>query len=435
MQPFKEYVEHLGTLLLPCRKFAPDELDRALDGQPSAVLKRLMPLAVLRATGAFFTGERLSRRTVKLLAPTISEGSVIFDPACGAGDLLLAATHYLPLEGSLRSTLERWGPQLAGRDIHSEFVAAAVLRIALAAVRRGARVDDESRSFASLLGEIRAGSCLDDADALPRATHIVMNPPFAPMAAREGCPWAAGSVNSAAVFLERMVRLAQPGTQVAVILPDVLRSGARYARWRALLESRLRITRVETVGQFAPDVDVDVFLLAGEVAGAALVNVGVCHWQAAKKAGQVVDDLFEVHVGALVPYRDEHRGPWRPVLVPRDLPPWGTVHATRARRRFSGRTENGPFVVVRRTSRPGDVARALGTIVVLREPAIVENHLLVLRPRDGRLRTCRRLLASLRRRETTQWLDQRIRCRHLTVGAVRELPLSADYASGSHSDG
>jgi len=35
----------------------------------------------------------------------------------------------------------------------------------------------------------------------------------------------------------------------------------------------------------------------------------------------------------------------------------------------------------------------------------------------------RGLLASLTDRRTKAWLDERIRCRHLTVSAVRDLPI------------
>jgi hypothetical protein len=38
------------------------------------------------------------------------------------------------------------------------------------------------------------------------------------------------------------------------------------------------------------------------------------------------------------------------------------------------------------------------------------------------VRTCRELLDILKDDQTTHWLDQRIRCRHLTVAALDELP-------------
>jgi hypothetical protein len=50
----------------------------------------------------------------------------------------------------------------------------------------------------------------------------------------------------------------------------------------------------------------------------------------------------------------------------------------------------------------------------------VDNHLLVLEPKAER--GIEELVQVLRRPETTEWLNQRIRCRHLTVDAVNQIP-------------
>jgi hypothetical protein len=56
------------------------------------------------------------------------------------------------------------------------------------------------------------------------------------------------------------------------------------------------------------------------------------------------------------------------------------------------------------------------------KPLAVENHLLVLRPLDGRVETCQELAAWLAEDEVQSVLDARIRCRHLTTAALREVP-------------
>jgi hypothetical protein len=38
------------------------------------------------------------------------------------------------------------------------------------------------------------------------------------------------------------------------------------------------------------------------------------------------------------------------------------------------------------------------------------------------LRDCEKLVQVLRRESTTEWLNERIRCRHLTVSAVADIP-------------
>ena len=79
-------------------------------------------------------------------------------------------------------------------------------------------------------------------------------------------------------------------------------------------------------------------------------------------------------------------------------------------------------MVVRRTSRPGDKYRAVGTVIRGHGLVAVENHLLVLRPKDRTVASCDRLLAVLKDAAANEFLDRRIRCRHLTVSALRDLP-------------
>ena len=56
------------------------------------------------------------------------------------------------------------------------------------------------------------------------------------------------------------------------------------------------------------------------------------------------------------------------------------------------------------------------------DPVAVENHLIVLLPKNGDVQTCRELVHRLRFAKTDAWLDSRLRCRHLTTGALAEMP-------------
>jgi hypothetical protein len=134
----------------------------------------------------------------------------------------------------------------------------------------------------------------------------------------------------------------------------------------------------------------------------------------------------KLSVGTVVPHRDPHRGPWAPYIEARDLPLGGCFDANHAaRRRHPGRRFEPPFVAIRRTSRPGQgQPRALGVLVKGARPVLVENHLLVCRPRDARL-SCEALLELLSATQTSAWLDERIRCRHLTVRALKDVPAAA----------
>ena len=116
-------------------------------------------------------------------------------------------------------------------------------------------------------------------------------------------------------------------------------------------------------------------------------------------------------------------GPVSPYLHAKHVPHWGEYRAGLETVAFAGRRFSPPFVVIRRTSSPTDQFRALGTLILGDQPVAVENHLLVCLPRFGGLEECRRLLAHLRAPRINRFLNSRIRCRHLTVGVVREIPL------------
>ena len=55
-------------------------------------------------------------------------------------------------------------------------------------------------------------------------------------------------------------------------------------------------------------------------------------------------------------------------------------------------------------------------------PVFVDNHLIVLKPISGTLRDCKKALAILKENQTNEWLDDKIRCRHLTVKIVSKIP-------------
>lgn len=62
------------------------------------------------------------------------------------------------------------------------------------------------------------------------------------------------------------------------------------------------------------------------------------------------------------------------------------------------------------------------------QPLAVDNHLITAKPQNGGEVECKRLLEVLESPEVSRWLDERIRCRHLTVGVVRSLPWTPGVA-------
>ena len=141
-----------------------------------------------------------------------------------------------------------------------------------------------------------------------------------------------------------------------------------------------------------------------------------------KTVKQTVGDKFIVSVGAVVPHRDKKKGPEFAYLHAGNTQAWSEIQRIAEKRKFDRRTFTPPFVVVRRTSRPGDNHRAVATLVLGSRQVAVENHLLVLSPRRGGVALCRALVKLLRSSETTEFLNGTMRCRHLTTASVSSLP-------------
>jgi len=428
MNSFSAYTAELGrytgdALVYSCKSVHTMDLDRSIFSAQEVErrLRSLIPIQQLRDAGSFFTGDDLASETAWLFKETISKQSVIIDPACGAGNLLLACSRKLPVKRtSLGKTLEVWGQSLAGLDLFEVFVEATKLRLILEAVCRGARPDivdiDEAKG---LLPHIQEGDAFQHAETLKQATHIIVNPPFYKMPAGKSCEWADGKINAAAKFMEFIANHARKGCLVSAILPDVLRSGSRYEKWRMLIAEKLDCAVLPS-GRFDRKTDVDVFLLSGAVSDSAKKT----DWLGVDKAKMCVGDFFDISIGPVVPYRDKRSGKAVPYIHPRNLVVWEEVKDVDLKEawKYSGTLKTPPFVAIRRTSSPSDTYRAAGTLIKGTQKIAVENHLIVARPKSGKVGECRKLLQILKNPKTNDFLNQRMRCRHLTVLAVREIP-------------
>lgn len=400
----------------------------ALNGQAAEQLRALVPRPVRRAEGAFFTGSQVRARFEQLLQDSPS----FWDPACGAGDLLLAAAGRLPLASGMTDTLRHWGKALHGGDLQPSFVQAAKVRLfLLAAARhkeRGDSIDIDVQAGTNLLRGIKVANAYAQLERRKSYNGtVLLNPPFGTVQAPPDCNWSSGSVSQAALMALTAASKLSIGRQFVAILPDVLRSGSRYTRWRSSLEAILDLDHIDLYGQFDDHTDIDVFLMSGRrrrrsVAGSRTDNL----WWPHRSSTSTIGDNFNVGVGTVVDNRDPHSGPNVPFLVARDLGDVMKIGEPDRMRRFSGRLFMPPFVAVRRTSRPGlrsgGSARAAGTLVTGSREIAVDNHIIAVEPRNGSIDECSRLIDVLNSKDTSVWLDNRIRCRHLTVGVVRSIP-------------
>ena len=140
MQDFSEYIESIDQLTKPGANISPlewrAELAQCLDGAPNRILRQQKHQAELKQQGAYFTGNKLATRVANAATKDTRPDALYYDPACGAGDLLLAVASRLPAAATLQGTLDEWGTRLAGCDISADFVRLAKTRLTLLAAKR-----------------------------------------------------------------------------------------------------------------------------------------------------------------------------------------------------------------------------------------------------------------------------------------------------------
>ena len=397
----------------------------SLNNGPAIELRQASGSHAQKAQGAFFTSASLAARAVSALGVSVHDSGFYFDPACGAGDLLLAIAKKMKLGSTVTETLAIWGNQLIGCDLSSVFVRAARARLALLAMQRtGYRESFTSKDLANLLPSITTADIHDCPDLYSKSARVVMNPPYVPVTVSKDCRWSSGLTNAAACFMADAISHSESGTRIVAILPDVIRSGTRYERWRTMVSRLAQVDHVELCGLFDKNADVDVFLLGVTVQDCARTDS--VRWTQDRDIDETVSDRFIICVGTVVPHRDPEEGVEHPYVDVRSLSPWSTRLLITNTRRYAGRVFRPPFVAIRRTSSPRDHSRAVATTVVGTRDVAVENHVIVCIPYDRSVESCQHLVARLMSRKTDQWLNGRIRCRHLTVGAVGGLPWWTD---------
>ena len=380
----------------------------------------LVPKSFLQKNGIFFTDKVLSELVVNKLTNS-NNSKTVYDPACGAGDLLLAFSNNLQVNSTLTKTLIHWNNFLSGTDIQEELVKTAQLRIALSAIMRGCCVDIRSeKEIYDVLTNIVCSDGLAENKYYSKASCIITNPPFSKTEKYITSSWGGNNVSTAAVFLDKCINYSETNCEIVAILPDVLRSGSRYKRWRNFIGAETSNAEIIVHGEFNSIVDIDIFIL--HVTKKQSTDT-ISWYNTNNTQHTTIGDMFDVHVGSVVPHRDKETGQLRKYLNSRNTPPASIMKHIDSTRRYIGSVHEGPFVVIRRTSSPRDKIRCIPTLVESGETIAIENHLIILKPKDKKLESCYKLFDILKSHETTGWVNKRIRCRHLTVSSVKEIPL------------
>ena len=209
---FSNYVETLqrlafGHVSRNPRSEDADVIDNALDGGPSFELAKSESLHDRRLMGAFFTGSAVADRMATHWCEHVEKFTYV-DPACGAGDLLLAVAQRLPALDSLKATLRSWGECLVGFDLDTRFISATKARLTLLARQRSpdgwrTSVPRDSIAFPNIVvADGLSRPHIDYSDNV----RLLMNPPYSAVQAPEDCSWATGGVCAAAVFLDHLDR-------------------------------------------------------------------------------------------------------------------------------------------------------------------------------------------------------------------------------------
>jgi len=414
-----ELQSHFSRYSIQSEKRWIDKALNLVDGLADSELRRLVNLETRRVFGAFFTPTKLAKRVIEDLFPKQDANSIIYDPACGAGNLLLATWDYLNAN-KISPKNEQY---LIGTDIHTEFVDAAKGRLAIKRLI-SAFENTKNSSLNSDCFNIIQLDGLTDNDFYKQATHIFVNPPFNLTPVGDEVAWSKGVASTAAVFLDRIIQYVSVGTTITAILPEVLRSGSRYYTWRGMILSNCTNEKVKLLGQFDNHADVDVFAITLKKREAAIsLKSSNNKLQPERKVKQTIQNNFSVCVGSVVDNRDEHTGKRRGYIVSRGLQGWSVQTDFKLTRKHSGKCFKGPVIVIKRTSRMGDNHRAIATILNTPNPVYIDNHLIVLIPKSGSLQDCQKAMANLMDARTDAWLNKEIRCRHLTVKIVSDIPI------------
>ena len=383
---------------------------------PYVLLRGYNEKKELQSLGVFFTGQRLARRLIRRIGE-FDVSMRVYDPAAGAGDLLLAYADMMPVCGSLEETIRNWSDKMYATDTNPSFVKLLKLRLFLLAklkVCDKVRIQDLDLVSVNHMFE---HVCVGDFRNYKFEIDLVLvNPPYNIVVPETKYNWASGRVSNAAVFLFELQRR-YPNAIIAAIVPDVMRSGSRYAKLRKEL-SGFAMGKEVPVGQFDKFTDVDVFF--------AVSHRGLHKFKREPRpmTGRSLGDYYTVKVGSVVPYRDIQDGPECYYLTARNVTPDKEVRRFNERIRSMHKPVKGPFIVVKRTSSPADKVRCAASLVASRSLFHVENHLLVLLPNHNvPLKQSRELLQYLNGREVTRYLNRAIRCRHLTVEVVKKIPI------------
>lgn len=385
----------------------------------TSVVYDLLTLSDRRKHGIFFSGSAWAQTLVSQLE--VGRWKRFLDPSVGTGDLLVEICKQLPLAPSPKETLKDWSSRLAAVDLRESFLQIAWARIQAVAVARHRESGwlGEVPVLRDLPNSFRTGDALTLAFDLKTGDCVIMNPPYQLSNAPDSSFVGAGKRSAAAFHLEHVIKEAAIGVGIVALVPEVLRSGTSYRRFRNELSRRMDIFAFNSFGNFGPSADVDVAILHGITCNKPDAQDET---DSVYESSVTIGTKYTIKVGPVVPHRTVKSDKYYGYLTAKNAPAWTEISEVSEMESYSTRLERGPFVVVKRTSSPSDKKRARASLILSKKELLVENHLIILRPNSGKVSDCRALLHQLEDPRTDCWLNEKIRCRHLTVSALKNIP-------------
>ncbi len=121
--------------------------------------------------------------------------------------------------------------------------------------------------------------------------------------------------------MEKYVSASLPDTEILAILPDVLRSGSFYKKWREWIGQHAAVGECCTLDQRLARLPKPLSVSPSTTWWEVKANPSNSTWKVA--------DLFQVHVGPVVPHRDRKAGTTFPFIQAKALRPWGLHSSNR----------------------------------------------------------------------------------------------------------
>lgn len=246
-----------------------------------AIFESLVPRLAKGDKGQFFTPRSVVKFVIRALSPRSRD--VVVDPACGSGAFLAHAR--------AAAKVTSFGCDVDARAIRVARLLAIAQGRDPAAIVRG----DGLRH------------------ALPTATVVATNPPFAGRALATGFEVArvVRSPERDVLFLERSLALLGPGGRLGIVLPYNKASGSAFSGMRRWLVDRARVYAVVGLPRetFMPHTSQRTFVLFAKKRGKEKKRgdermMFVVSERAAKNGEVGENDLDEVS-GALVPFLEK----------------------------------------------------------------------------------------------------------------------------------